>query len=61
MTKYINKVNGKNVIIVDDKTAGMCNKTFGTTMVVYKYDGDSYDHLLVMEHIEFYKNHFKSE
>jgi hypothetical protein len=57
MKKYKSKLNGKVAIIVSDKAAGMCNKTLGVTMVVYKYEGDTYDYPFVMEHREFYQKH----
>jgi len=57
MKKYKSKLNGKVAIIISDRAAGMCNKTLGVTMVVYKYDGDTYDYPLVMEHREFYQKH----
>ena len=57
MKKYKLKLTGKVAIIIDDKAAGMCKKTLGITMVVYKYQNDSYDHTYVMEHKEFYQKH----
>jgi len=42
---------------MSDKAAGMCNKILGVTMVVYKYEGDTYDYPFVMEHREFYQKH----
>jgi hypothetical protein len=57
MKKYKSKLNGKVVIIISDKAAGMCNKTLGVTMVVYKYEGDTYDYPFIMEHREFYQKH----
>jgi hypothetical protein len=57
MKKYKSKLNGKVAIIISDKAAGMCNKTLGITMVVYKYEGDTYDYPFIMEHREFYQKH----
>lgn len=57
MEKYKNKINNKVTIIISDKAVGMCNKTLGVTMVVYKYEGDIYDNPFIMEHREFYKEH----
>jgi hypothetical protein len=57
MKKYKSKLNGKVAIIMSDKAAGMCNKILGVTMVVYKYEGDTYDYPFVMEHREFYQKH----
>jgi hypothetical protein len=28
----------------------MCYKTLGVTMVIYKYEGDTYDYPFIMEH-----------
>jgi hypothetical protein len=57
MKKYKNKTNGKVAIIISDRAAGMCNKTLGVTMVVYKYEGETCDYPFIMEHREFYKRH----
>ncbi len=57
MEKYENKSNGKVAIIISDNAAGMCYKTLGVTMVVYKYEGDDYDYPFIMEHREFYQTH----
>ena len=59
MKKYKSKLIGKIAIIISDKAAGMCNKTLGITMVVYKYEGDTHDYPFIMEHREFYKEHFE--
>jgi DNA polymerase elongation subunit (family B) len=37
----------------------MCYKTLGVTMVIYKYEGDTYDYPFIMEHREFYKEHLE--
>ncbi len=55
MKEYKNKTNGKVATIISDRAAGMCNKTLGITMVVYKYEGDDYP--FIMEHREFYQKH----
>jgi hypothetical protein len=57
--KYKNKTSGKVAIIISDMAAGMCYNTMGLTMVVYKYEGDTYDFPFIMEHIEFYHKHSK--
>jgi hypothetical protein len=57
LKKYKSKVNGKVAIIISYRAAGMCNKTLGVTMVVYKYEGDTYDYPFIMEHLEFYQKH----
>lgn len=57
MKKYKNKTDSKVAIIISNMAAGMCNKTLGVTMVIYKYEGDTYDYPFVMEHKEFYQKH----
>jgi hypothetical protein len=58
MSKYINNKTGKVAEIISKKAAGMCSKTLGLTMVVYRYGGDSFDYPLVMESGEFHEKHF---
>ena len=57
MKKYKAKLNNKVAIIINDRAAGMCDKTLGLTMVVYKYEGDIFDYPFVMEYREFYEKH----
>lgn len=57
MKKYKSKRDGKVAIIISDRAAGMGNKTLGVTMVVYKYEGDTYDYPFIMERREFYQEH----
>jgi hypothetical protein len=57
--KYKNKTNGKAAIIISNNGSGMCYKTLGVTMVIYKYEGDTYDYPFIMEHREFYKEHLE--
>lgn len=57
MRKYKNIDNGKSVVIINDKAAGMCNKTRGMTIVIFKYKEENNDFLYVMEHKEFYNQH----
>jgi len=57
MKKYKSKRDGKVAIIISDRAAGMGNKTLGVTMVVYKYEGDTYGYPFIMEHREFYQEH----
>lgn len=57
MTKYKSKLDGKVAIIISDRAARMCNDKIGMTMVVYRYEGDTYDYPFVMEHREFYQKH----
>lgn len=57
MKKYKNKTTNKIVIIIFNNAAGMCNKTLGSTMVIYKYEDDNSETPFVMEHNEFYINH----
>jgi hypothetical protein len=54
MEKYKYNRNGNIVLTLDKKAIGMCNRTMGCTLVVYKAeDGDGT--LLVMEHKEFHE------
>ncbi len=57
MIKYVNKVSHKTAIIISDKAAGMCEKTLGLTLVIYKYEEDSQAPLFVMKSSEFYQKH----
>lgn len=57
MKKYKNNKTNKIAIVSSDMAAGMCKITLGVTMVVYKYEGDSYDYPFIMEHREFYQTH----
>jgi hypothetical protein len=55
MSKYVNKTTGKIVIVETKRAAGMCNKTLGCTMVIYKEEKpkSQYTHF-VMESKEFH-------
>lgn len=57
MEKYINNITKKIAIIISNNAAGMCEKTIGSTLVIYKYEGDVLDYPFVMEHREFYGKH----
>lgn len=51
-TQYKNNNSGKIVTVIDPIAAGMCNKTLGLTLVIYKEAGNKFHQ--VMEHKEFY-------
>jgi hypothetical protein len=55
--KYKNKTNGKVAIIISNNGSGMCYKTLGVTMVIYKYEGDTYDYPIMEQ--SFTKNILK--
>ena len=59
MEQYQNKQNSKIANIINHIAAGMCQKTIGMTMVIYKYEGDTYNYPFIMEHQEFYEKHLK--
>ena len=58
--KYKNNSNGKIAIIISDNAAGMCEKTLGLSMVIYKYEGDNFNYPFVMTRREFYRSHSTS-
>lgn len=58
--KYKNNSNERIVIVMDDKSAGMCRKTIGLTFVIYKYEDENSDYHLIMEHREFYNKFSKT-
>jgi hypothetical protein len=57
INKYKSKLNGKVAIIISNRAAGVCDKTLGTTMIVFKYENDNYDYPLIMEYKQFYREH----
>jgi len=57
MEKYRHNNNGKIANVISSMGAGMCNKTMGMTMVVYKYEGDKYEYPFIMEQKEFFNKH----
>ena len=59
MEKFINNKTNKTAIVISSRAAGMCQKTIGLTLVIYKYEGDDYEYPFVMEHREFYNKHSK--
>jgi hypothetical protein len=61
MERYENNKNGKIAIIISDRATGMCCKTIGITLVIYKYEGDTYDYPFVMKSQEFHKEHTKTK
>jgi hypothetical protein len=61
MDKYKNNKTNKIAVIISDRAAGMCEKTIGLTLVVYKYEGDNYEYPFVMEDREFYRKHTKMD
>jgi|TARA_R110000744_G_scaffold26640_2_gene65377 hypothetical protein len=50
--KYKSKTTKNIVTIIDKMGAGMCSKTLGMTLVIFKFEGDL-DFHRVMEHTEF--------
>ena len=60
MEKFINNKTNKTAIVINSLAAGMCEKTMGLTLVIYKYEGEDYEYPpFVMEHREFYRKHSK--
>lgn len=59
MDRYKNKTNDKIALVINDIASGMCDKTLGLTMVIYKYEGDTHEYPFIMEHTEFYNKHSK--
>ena len=57
MKKYANNKNGKVAIIIYDNAAGLCRRTIGYRMVVFKYEGDNVNYPFVMLHNSFYETH----
>lgn len=57
--KYKNKKDNKTAIIISNHAAGICNKTIGFTMVIFKYEEDNYDFPFVMGQTEFYDKHYE--
>lgn len=59
MEKYKHNNKEKIAVVISNMGAGMCNKTIGMTLVIYKHEGDTYDYPFVMEDIEFHMNYTK--
>jgi hypothetical protein len=51
--KYKCKTTNNTVTVIDKIGAGMCSKTLGMTLVIFKFE-DDLDFHRVMEHKEFY-------
>lgn len=51
--KYRSKTTNNIVTVIDKKGAGMCGKTLGMTLVIFKFE-DDLDFHRVMEYREFY-------
>jgi hypothetical protein len=60
--KYVHRTTGKVVIVETKRAAGMCDKTMGCTMVVYRNEepkqSSQYTHF-VMESKEFHNKHIE--
>ena len=59
MERFIHNKTNKIVIVINAEAAGMCTKTIGMTMVIYKHENEKYDYPFIMEHREFYKQYTK--
>ena len=57
MNQYKNKFTGETVFVKDKIACGMCSRTIGRTLVIYKFKEDDFHR--VMDHIEFYEQHEK--
>jgi hypothetical protein len=56
--KYKTKQTVKVAIIISNNGSGMCYKTLGVTMVIYKYEGDTYDYPFIIQP-RVYKEHLE--
>ncbi len=56
--KYRSKITNNIVTVIDKTGAGMCIKTLGATLVIFKLEEDLGFHL-VMEHREFHAEYIK--
>jgi len=53
--KYKNKYTNLEVEIIDPISCGMCDRTLGRTLVIYKSKDEDFHR--VMDHLEFYNDY----